>query len=261
MARPRKTGLDYFPMDTLPNEKLELLQAECGLPGFAIYIKLLQRIYRKGFYLEWNDKERLIFTSKNQVKTTTVDAVIETCIKWDLFHQGLYESHRILTSEGVQKRYFEITKRRKNDAVFEEFILINAEETELIDALSMVSAAKTPVYTEKSTQRKEKKIKRKNIKKEKVDAEHLECFENLLWKSYPRKDGKLKAKKAFLKKIVPKLNNIPDLIEKILKNIERRQQSPEWKKENGAYIPHLATFLNQERWTDEGVLKPDWRNT
>ena len=29
------------------------------------------------------------------------------------------------------------------------------------------------------------------------------------------------------------------------------KKSKEWKKENGKYIPHPTTWLNQKRWEDE----------
>ena len=58
MARPRKIGLDYFALDCRDNEKIKLIQAEFGLKGFAIVVKLLQKIYGElGYYCEW-DEER-----------------------------------------------------------------------------------------------------------------------------------------------------------------------------------------------------------
>lgn len=46
MARPQKEGLDYFPLDTdiAEDEKILYLEAETGLEGFAIYVKLLSTI-------------------------------------------------------------------------------------------------------------------------------------------------------------------------------------------------------------------------
>jgi len=33
--------------------------------------------------------------------------------------------------------------------------------------------------------------------------------------------------------------------------IELAKKSEDWIEENGKYIPHPATWLNQKRWTDE----------
>ena len=42
MARLNKIGLDYFPLDTdiELNDKIQLIESEFGLKGFAIIIKL-----------------------------------------------------------------------------------------------------------------------------------------------------------------------------------------------------------------------------
>jgi hypothetical protein len=37
----------------------------------------------------------------------------------------------------------------------------------------------------------------------------------------------------------------------ILEKIEVYKQTSQWKKDNGEFIPHPATWLNQERWNDE----------
>ena len=59
MSRPIKQGLDYFPMDVDLDEKFELLEAKHGLLGFAVIIKLFQRIYREGYFLKWNEETAL----------------------------------------------------------------------------------------------------------------------------------------------------------------------------------------------------------
>ena len=33
--------------------------------------------------------------------------------------------------------------------------------------------------------------------------------------------------------------------------IEKHKQSAQWQKDGGQYIPHPATWLNQQRWEDE----------
>lgn len=63
------------------------------------------------------------------------------------------------------------------------------------------------------------------------------------WSAYPRKIGKLSAKRAFDKVKVP--------VETLVSAIERQKCSDQWLKENGRFIPHPATWLNQGRWEDE----------
>lgn len=66
---------------------------------------------------------------------------------------------------------------------------------------------------------------------------------DLFWKEYPNKQAKIAARKAWLK-----VNAIehPD----IMNGLEAWKRSPSWLKDDGQFIPHPATFLNQRRWED-----------
>jgi len=66
------------------------------------------------------------------------------------------------------------------------------------------------------------------------------------WESYPRKIAKPKAEIAF-----KKINPDEILLEKILSGLEDAKQSPQWTKDNGEFIPHPTTWLNQRRWEDQ----------
>jgi len=65
------------------------------------------------------------------------------------------------------------------------------------------------------------------------------------WESYPRKIGKGAARKSF-ERIKP--DNA--LLEKMLNTITKFKASYSWTKNDGIYIPHPSTWLNQERWND-----------
>jgi hypothetical protein len=66
---------------------------------------------------------------------------------------------------------------------------------------------------------------------------------DVFWKAYPRKVGKLAAKKAWAEADKPPLKAILDAILAQL-------QGEQWRKDHGQYIPHPATWLNQGRWDD-----------
>jgi len=63
------------------------------------------------------------------------------------------------------------------------------------------------------------------------------------WKAYPRKVGKGAAMKAWEKARPP--------LDKCLATLRWQSQSEAWRKDNGQFIPHPATWLNQARWEDE----------
>ena len=79
-------------------------------------------------------------------------------------------------------------------------------------------------------------------KKEKIYGQNFDQF----WVIYPRK---VKKKDAY--KIWSKLKPDEKLVEEIMEGLKRHINSTEWQKNNGEFIPHPTTFLNQERWMDE----------
>ena len=66
------------------------------------------------------------------------------------------------------------------------------------------------------------------------------------WSAYPKKVGKGSAYKIFNKlKLTKKEKNA------ILTALIWQKKSEQWLKDNGQFIPHPATYLNQRRWEDE----------
>lgn len=76
-------------------------------------------------------------------------------------------------------------------------------------------------------------------------SEYTEEFESF-WKLYPRKIGKGAAFKSW-----KKIKSPVDTLKLIEKSLEWQKTSEQWTKDNGQYIPHPSTYLNQRRWEDE----------
>lgn len=72
------------------------------------------------------------------------------------------------------------------------------------------------------------------------------------WLSYPRRTAKAAAERAWKK------GKLDSKITEILAAIEKQKAGYEWQKDNGQFIPHPATWLNQARWLDE--VKPGFNN-
>lgn len=132
MARPTNAGLDYFPLDTDidQDDKLALVEADFGIKGFGIVIKLLMKIYATSYYYEWGEKEQKLFSRRVNVDINYLSDVVNATFKWDVFNSDLYKKHGILTSRGVQKRYFEACVRRKEVEVAREYLLLSRNEIE-----------------------------------------------------------------------------------------------------------------------------------
>jgi hypothetical protein len=197
MARPIKKGLDFFPLDVSINDNLELLEAECGLNGFAIVIKLWQKIYKNSYYIEWKEDNALLFARKINTELTLVNSVINACFKRDLFNKTIYDKYKILTSTGIQKRYIKICNesKRKNCEIKTEFNLINSgiipEETIVNSELTeetVVNPEETPINSEFSTQSKvkESKVNKSKVNKSKVNKKNKKDLTSL----NPKKEKK-----------------------------------------------------------------------
>jgi hypothetical protein len=66
------------------------------------------------------------------------------------------------------------------------------------------------------------------------------------WTCYPRKVSKKNAQMAWAKVRPDEV-----LLQKMIAAIKDQMTSPQWTRDNGDSIPHPATWLNGERWTDE----------
>ena len=124
-----KSGIDYFPLDVALDEKFELIEAEFGLTGFGVVVKLLQKIYGgQGYYVEWTNEVALLFAKRVGLGGSVVSEIVEASVKRGIFDKTLYDKYHILTSKGIQKRYFEAVGRRKSVEVEGAYLLVNAAD-------------------------------------------------------------------------------------------------------------------------------------
>lgn len=125
MARPQKEGLDYFPLDvTLDmDDKFQLLEAQHGIEGFGVIIKLYMKIYSEGYFYQWGEKESLLFSKRINVDINKVNVIINDALRWKILDEGMYNKYKILTSGGIQKRYMEAVKRRQSIEIIGNYVI------------------------------------------------------------------------------------------------------------------------------------------
>lgn len=89
------------------------------------------------------------------------------------------------------------------------------------------------------------------VKESKVNTVNKRClgFEEF-WNKYPRKVAKPQALKAFLK-----ISPSTELLQLILAGVENQLKTEQWSKDDGKFIPHPATWLNNRQWEDEVKIK------
>lgn len=131
-----KKGLDYFSFDVnfFDNDKIALIEAEFGMKGVFVLLKLLCKIYSEGFYCEWGKDQCLLFTSR-KLKPSIPDItgkftqqVVDSLVERNFFNKELYEKHQILTSKNIQERYFEAVKRRQKTELNKDYWLLSSIE-------------------------------------------------------------------------------------------------------------------------------------
>ena len=108
-------GLPWFDIHTNINfdDKVELFEAEFGVKGFGIWIKLLIKIYGdEGYFMKWNNNVRLLFAKRVGITGAVADEVVNGAVRRGLFDESVFNNFDILTSEHIQIKYFHAIKRR-----------------------------------------------------------------------------------------------------------------------------------------------------
>ncbi len=162
MARPQKRGLDYFALDVNMGDEVELIEAKHGMVGFAVLIKIFQKIYGEGYFYEWNERNQLLLSSRLSVAGNELTAIIDDCVKWGIFDSNLYAKHKILTSKRIQKHYVAAVYKRVNVEMIEEYLLIDVHDRGNITLIGVSddgNSDTTDISDIQSTQSKVNKIK------------------------------------------------------------------------------------------------------
>jgi DNA replication protein DnaD len=243
MARPKREGLDYFPLDVNAglDDEIELVEAEYGLESFAIFIKLLQKIYKSNYYIMWTEKEKLQFSKRVNVDINRVNVIIMSCLKWGLFNKHLYDTYQILTSRGIQKRFLLAIDRRTSYEFYREYLLLNENEINAYKNLVIVdiTANNADINPQRERERESKEKVKESKEKEKVNNADI----NSLSLSLSREVESLTNGKWYLAKDIERVNALIEMY------------SFEWTKE--AVLMGISKGKNSISYA-EGILK-NWQ--
>lgn len=174
-------GIPYFPLECQLNEKFQLLEAEFGLKGFAVVVKLYQRIYGShGYYCEWTTDVELLFSMQISEGRNSVSEIVGRALERDIFSKPLYDKYQILTSAGIQRRYFEAVSRRKKGEVEEAYLLVPYDvlpgNVDISSKNADISSKNADIFG----QRKEEESKEKKRRVEKrTHTRTLGSFQNV----------------------------------------------------------------------------------
>lgn len=197
-GRGNKVNLDYFELDCHMDEKVRMVQAEYGLKGFAVFVKLLQEIYgENGYYCEWTQDRELLFMSENGLDNGSLQLIkdiVSACIRRNIFSERLFKEYGILTSSGVQKQYLKATVKREVIELKKEYLLITVPKNRTNVAINSISDGRNSISDVRNRQSIVEKSREEESKEKEIAR--VERF-NEFWAAFPNKQRRYLAETAY----------------------------------------------------------------
>lgn len=170
----QKQGLDYFDLsvDFFDDDKIALVEAKYGIKGTYIAMRLLAKIYRFGFYLQWGEDEAALFARSigNGLSAGLARDVVEELVRRGFFDKAMLDSFSILTSKGIQQRYFNAIKRRSPVSVDGRYLLIDVSRIQNVNIMyaeSQIMHAESEIMSTES--KKERSKERIRVEESRVE--------------------------------------------------------------------------------------------
>ena len=205
MSRPTKQGLDYFPVDVhfMDDIKVRKVLKACGVQSIAVLISLLGNIYAdRGYYLVWDSDMPFLIADKVGVSEGAVLEIVSKAVQVGFFDRELFEKN-ILTSRGIQRRFFEAVARRKEVFYEKEILLLEVNDNNNLINVDInpvtVCNNSVNVYSNEQSKVKKSKVKESKEKKSKYicapdtvtgSEEPYDYVFERAWAAYPKKRGK-----------------------------------------------------------------------
>lgn len=155
MARPLKSGIDYFPLDCnfMKDIKVRKILRACGPSAIAVIVNLLCTIYQSdGYYMLWDEDTGFLIADDVGVKESFVHEVVKAAVQVDFFNAAMFDTRSILTSVGIQRRYKEATARRNDNSLIADYNLLSNELSGVIAYNNSVNVDNNSINVDKSTQ-------------------------------------------------------------------------------------------------------------
>ena len=254
MARPKKQGIDYFPLDVdfFSNVKIRKIARACGSQSTSILICLLCNIYKdNGYYILWDEDLPFVIADSVGVSEGAVKEVILKAIQVGFFDKDIYEKHKVLTSYGIQSRFKSAVYKREEIEYIVEYLVSDIQNS--------ISDGKNQVSDTESTQSKVK-VKRKKNKENSTLVEKKKPKDKAAAKA-----ATLSRKESFYQSLVPFVGQYPkEMIRAFYdywSELNKSGTKMRYELEKTWELPRrLATWANRERMpskADIGVVLKD----
>jgi len=165
MSRNLKQGLDYFSVNTNWDRKMNLFKAKFGLQGVGFIVELWKAIYNEGYYIIWDNETQLLFANEQGIEISQVSEMMVFAIEKELFRIFKIRNQSLLTSSGIQKRYFEASLKRKEIHFIKKILLISIEKPAWSKAKIIFDSLNSISESEKNIKESEITIKESESEK------------------------------------------------------------------------------------------------
>lgn len=212
MARPPKTGIDYYPFDVnfLRDIKIRKILMACGHGSISILISLLSSIYRdEGYYVKWDEDLPFLVADELGTNEGAVKEVVKKAIQVGLFNEDIYDNFSVLTSKGIQERYMKACERRKEVILKQEYLLLDVNNI-------LVNVCINSINDSRSTQR----IVKDRIVKDSKDDDVQKLSDKYLSIVLSKKDNESSSLQTFIS-LSSKYTS--DELEKVLDEISKSE--------------------------------------
>lgn len=138
-GRNIKQGLVFFTFDCdlFKDRKVRLLERQHPRVGTLVYLHVLCEIYRdKGYFVPADDILYDEIETSLKLELGEGGEIVNSCVKYGLFDEHIYQSCGVLTSVGIQRRYNEAVRNSRRRGFItpqSEYSLITLNNTQSDD--------------------------------------------------------------------------------------------------------------------------------
>ncbi|QCZ43788.1 DUF4373 domain-containing protein [Levilactobacillus brevis] len=190
MARPIKKGIDYYSIDVDFLRDIKIRKNHAFLWNrYRVHLaEPAGNIYRdEGYYAVWDSDMCFLVADEVGTKESAVDELVKRATEVGFFDNGMFEKYHILTSHGIQARYEQAARQKKNHHIEPKFSLLRVSNVG-----NQVTNTDNPVSNVESTQSilndtKGNNSKSDNTKPKVTDDQLRERFNLGFWLTYPKK--------------------------------------------------------------------------
>ncbi|MBE6674295.1 MAG: DUF1376 domain-containing protein [Ruminococcaceae bacterium] len=201
--------------------------------------------------------------SMAKAENTPVKAEEALTEKGPLTNEEILESTEVIAAEGEAQKTKNESEEQKAKSEGKEQEVKSESEAQKAKNESEAQEAKSEgkeqeVKSESEAQEakgESKEQKDKSESKRQKERERLSRDFARFWSIYPKKVAKVYCERIFFK-----LKPTTELAEQMIRAVENQKRWEIWQRERGKYIPNPSTWLNQQRWLDEGenmLCKPE----